>query len=363
MSWRAGDEIEVRQAARPAARPAVLAVHRNNIGLIRLTLASFVIVSHASLFVYGDFRRDPFGAFGLVDLGTTAVGLFFVISGWLIAQSWFGSRGAAEYMAKRVLRLYPAFLVAWGLSLLAARSISDTLPQSPWTALLLAPPPHLVDGAASNNAMWTIAYELRLYLLVALAGASGLLARRRALTWLTAASVILFTFVSLLDWEGLYQVAPVSPAVEMTIGGPLRWLRLSPWFLVGLWGFVHRREIERRVTGRVALLALLLLAPIFALIAPLSEPALLILGAPILYWLAFKARLGPLQRVNGRIDISYGTYLFGWPVQLLLVSAFPGLGWLPQLTIALVLAWALGWLSWRLIESPALKLKARLRAD
>jgi uncharacterized membrane protein len=43
-------------------------------------------------------------------------------------------------------------------------------------------------------------------------------------------------------------------------------------------------------------------------------------GAIALYWLAFRARLGRIQRVNNRVDISYGTYLYSWPVQLALVT-------------------------------------------
>jgi peptidoglycan/LPS O-acetylase OafA/YrhL len=58
-------------------------------------------------------------------------------------------------------------------------------------------------------------------------------------------------------------------------------------------------------------------------------------------------------------DLSYGTYLYGWPVQQSLHALFPGTAaavlLLPSLAVTAVLAAA----SWYGIEQPALALKAR----
>ena len=62
-------------------------------------------------------------------------------------------------------------------------------------------------------------------------------------------------------------------------------------------------------------------------------------------------------------DISYGMYIYGWPIQQLLALA--GVGALvPQagfvvLTIALTAP--LAWVSWRLVEKPAMRLGTRPR--
>jgi peptidoglycan/LPS O-acetylase OafA/YrhL len=61
-------------------------------------------------------------------------------------------------------------------------------------------------------------------------------------------------------------------------------------------------------------------------------------------------------------DLSYGTYLYGWPVEQVVRSAM-GISatGLSLFLISLPLAAACGWLSWHLIEKHALSLKAAAR--
>ena len=61
-------------------------------------------------------------------------------------------------------------------------------------------------------------------------------------------------------------------------------------------------------------------------------------------------------------DISYGVYLWGWPVQQLLVHAFPGMDVQMHRAVAVVLACALGALSWYLLEKPCIAIGQRMYA-
>ena len=69
----------------------------------------------------------------------------------------------------------------------------------------------------------------------------------------------------------------------------------------------------------------------------------------------------PLISSAGRYgDISYGLYLYGFPVQQLVAWRLHGTLPVPvQIVIALIGAGACAFVSWRLIEEPALRLKPR----
>jgi peptidoglycan/LPS O-acetylase OafA/YrhL len=60
--------------------------------------------------------------------------------------------------------------------------------------------------------------------------------------------------------------------------------------------------------------------------------------------------------------LSYGTYLYGWPVQQALHATVPAVGPLALLAPSLALTLAVAALSWFAVEKPALALKARILA-
>jgi peptidoglycan/LPS O-acetylase OafA/YrhL len=73
-----------------------------------------------------------------------------------------------------------------------------------------------------------------------------------------------------------------------------------------------------------------------------------------------------LSRHFNRVpDISYGTYLYGWPIQKLLLWHIPTLSPWALFSVSAPLALIAGTTSWYLIEKPALQFKNRsaTRAD
>lgn len=91
----------------------------NNFNFIRLVLASSVIVSHSAEFIHGGSRDlDPlnFVFRSGFSLGDLAVNAFYMLSGFLIVKSWMSQPQTWPFLQKRILRIYPAFIVASLLS-------------------------------------------------------------------------------------------------------------------------------------------------------------------------------------------------------------------------------------------------------
>lgn len=328
-------------------------MHNNNIGLLRLIFASLVIVAHAYMLT-GIVEQEPLlKASGTMGLGGLGVDCFFLLSGYLITQSMLRSRSAGEYLLKRVLRIYPAFLLAYLIASVIALSILADYPVESWRALLLARPVSVpgVLGDQELNAnlsAWTIAYEFRCYLGVMLLGSLGLLAERRRILGLTILSWALFVLMLLPElWQVRSWKAPV--AVELLIGNPLPSLRFFSIFTIGMTVYLYCDEILPRLNGIVALLSL---GGIVVTISHpvLGEPLFALFAAAIVFWAAFRLDLGPLQSINDRWDISYGTYLYGWPIGTLMIWLWPDLALGTFIAGSLAGAWLLGTLSWFLLE-------------
>jgi peptidoglycan/LPS O-acetylase OafA/YrhL len=155
--------------------------HNNNFGLLRLCFAFLVIVSHSFELIDGNRSREPLTRlFGTISFGELAVDGFFLLSGYLIVQSFDRSDSMATYLRKRVLRIYPGYIVAYLACLLLVAPFSGADMSAlqglggvkAFFHLLKLGMPVLPNAFAGqpypalNGSMWTIAYEFRCYLVL-----------------------------------------------------------------------------------------------------------------------------------------------------------------------------------------------------
>src|SRR5262249_38480757 len=152
----------------------------------------------------GDRHREPLTLlFGTLSLGELSVYGFFLISGYLIVQSFDRSPSNLAYLRNRVLRIYPGYAVAYLACIIVVAPLAGADPRSldvtkAASHLAFLDSPRLVADAFAgtqypslNGSMWTIAYEFRCYLFVLAFGALGLFRRG----WLCAAcAALLLTF-------------------------------------------------------------------------------------------------------------------------------------------------------------------------
>lgn len=343
------------------------AYSRNNIGFLRLLFASGVILTHAYE-QWGQAPPSPDPLQSLTGNGLTisalCVDAFFLLSGYLIVQSMQNSASVGAYLTKRILRIYPAFIAAFAASALIVAMLYGHSPDlwQAWRVLILQRPEGFHEGAVwiePNSPMWTISYEFRCYILVALLGSAGVLDRRRLVLRGALLFLALFCLCNVPAVYWRIEQFRFAPIIDMTLGAPYPTIRFLATFGLGATAWLYRAELDRIVTARVATLAAAMFgAALFY--RPIAEPSAILFGGTALYWLALRADLGRLQPINDRFDISYGTYLYGWPLGI--AFSFLGLGFPVYVAATLVGALALGGLSWVLIERPARRLKRLMMA-
>lgn len=196
--------------------------------------------------------------------------------------------------------------------------------------------------------MWTVGYEFRCYLLVALFGVCGIVGRR--LLWLTLSATALFSSLAPSIVNRFY-----FRELHFLFGEPIILVRFLAFFYAGGCFYLFRDRIRYKMTW-VVIAAVILLLCMFRM--KTARFALVPMGAYILFAFAF-AQFPFLERFRTYPDISYGVYLYGWPTQKLLLWYIPSLS--PWLLFLLTcgLSCVCGLLSWRLVERPFLCLKQR----
>ena len=352
---------------------------RNNFDFLRFFFASLVIFSHSYMMLRPDgVDVDPLARVtGLkMSLGAVSVACFFAISGFLITQSWLRAPRLRDYVKKRALRIYPGWIVA----LLLGALVFAPLLRFPhrldlgvlrtylsFEQLLLknfgfgqvVPGVDPTHTLFLNGSTWTIPYEITCYALVAVLGALGLL-RRRA--WVLALAAALLLYVNLPGLTLWATFGPTVPGFRLPYFGWLRCLPLlSVYFLSGVLFFLYRERVPHSPWLFGASLALVALALGHLPLAPLLFAVFPTFGLYALFYLAFLP-LGRLHAWAKRGDLSYGVYLYAFPLQRLLISErFRGYH-LSPLTL-FVSAWVLSCgaaaLSWRFVERPALRHKPK----
>jgi peptidoglycan/LPS O-acetylase OafA/YrhL len=329
----------------------------NNFGFFRLAFALLVVVSHSFELVDGDRSRELLTLiFGTVSAGEIAVDGFFIISGYLVTKSFDTSRSTVSYLQKRILRIYPGFMTAYLICFfvvaplaggdLAALCHGDFLSAFGRMMWLRAPEvPGVFAGspyADLDGSMWTIIVEFRCYLLVMALGLFGVF-RRPALSAAVLATSIAIMMIA-NEVEVLVRLARQAALWAMFSAGSSFYV-LRPWIPISM---------PLKIAAAVALIVSLS-------VKPLTDFGITIFGAYALFASAFWPSK-VLSRINRDTDLSYGIYLYAWPIQKLLiwyVTSNPFV--VLALTVFAVVPTA--FVSWRVVEKPALALKAwRLRA-
>ena len=334
----------------------------NNFNFLRFFLATLVLLSHSAELIDGNRKREILTQlFGTISFGEMAVDGFFILSGFLILQSWERDPNLFHFIKNRFLRIFPAFIVASLISAFVVGPLgSDTtkyftqfnLIQYIKSLIFLSTPivPPTFEGlpyASINGSMWTIAYEFRCYMIVALLGICGFAWRRNfwlVLTLLALLPLLIPNILNQITFRGVSSIL---------FGSSQQFFHLLAFFMAGGCFYLFRNEISFKTSWMFVAAIVLILCFFNIRTTPL---AFIILGAYILFWFAF-SKFQLLEQFKRYPDISYGFYLYGWPIQKLLIWYIPSLSpWL-LFIFAFGFSCFFGLLSWNVVERPFLRRK------
>jgi len=303
---------------------------RNNFDFLRLALAVLVIYSHCFPLGTGVETSEPFRVLthGQMTGGAVAVDLFFVMSGFLITASAERSRGWGSFLRKRVARIYPAFVVSAVVTLAVVAPLSGAvvLGSTRWMkavdivlqtlrlrefdyshAFLGNPYPGAINGS-----VWSIQYEFWCYIGVLLLLSTGLLRRR---------DVLLACFVAAVGVSVLFQVQGYVLGGKLAgrvLGSPQLWARLLPLYMAGVVFYLYRERVRLVWWGAAAAVIALLFASWVSFGWTAVFP---VAGTYLVMYVGFAPWLR-LERFGRFGDFSYGTYLYAFPIEQLLMQHF-----------------------------------------
>lgn len=335
----------------------VLDDRNNSFNAVRLLAAGAVFISHAFLIVPAGNHHQPLDNTAF-DLGQLAVNVFFFLSGLMLSRSYAHRPKIGSFVAARALRIFPGLfvcgaLIAW---VIAPFSTSLSLAEhftNPATLLypLLMPvlfsQPHLpgaflfgMEPGEVNIPLWTIKYELLAYLAFLSIPLLRIFGSRAGM----AALASVFGVLLIIGYR--------THAFDGSMAGSL--VRFGFCFALGMLAFTCRGLIV--LNWPLALLGVALafwLSP-----TALGQVASVVAFAYLAVTLGGSAIPG-LTRATRHTDLSYGIYLYSFPIQQALLARFGTSLWMAVLmsVASAVITVCLAWLSWHWVERPALSLK------
>ena len=355
---RYASRVRARLTAPPQATAGALFSSGNAIGFLRFALAALVVFHHAR--VLGTGGADPIlrATRGQADLGVLAVAGFFALSGFLITRS-AEHVSVPRYLWHRVLRIMPAYwvclvVIAIGVGpilwLADHGTVAGYLGAKPSAAgyvvhnAVLALGQTRIDDLLAGNryprtldgSLWTLAYEFSWYLIVAALAATRLLRPR------VVALLVLYVVVQAAT--GWHLVASV-PVIGYPFGS-----RFAVAFACGMLAYLARERLP--MDDRLGVLAgvVTLVTLRFGAFSSLGMVAY----AYLALWAAWRI---PFRRFGARHDVSYGLYIYAFPMQQVLARFLPRLPYLAFVAATFALTLPLAWLSHLLVEAPALRMK------
>lgn len=322
---------------------------RNNFDVLRLLLAVGVIFSHSFALLSCSNETEPLYRFSLgqITFGELGVDGFFILSGFLVTYSLARSKDGWNFLLKRACRIYPGFIVLTLLTAIALvfvrpETLHDAYPINVGILTLRGYDPGGVfrgnPNDALNGSLWSVNYEAWCYVGVLGLGLLGLVRPKVAGALLFLATLTSVAFLA-SGWD------PGGKILGVVFGIPKLWARMLPYFLSGMLFYSLKDKVQYSVAGALMAGAMALIAFRIPLGVAMAFPLLL---GYLLFSFAFSNV--PLQDWAKQGDASYGTYLYAFPVQQLLIHfvrpAHPILLFLMATPISVLL----GYVSWHGVE-------------
>ncbi len=336
--------------------------YSNNFNIIRLVAAFLVLFSHAFALSTGRAEEEPLRNLLHMTLAQIAVDIFFISSGFLIVKSLTRSQRLSSYVRARCLRILPAL---WA-SLLLTVIISGLFFTELSVGEFFSKP--AVYGYLARNAVLATGIEHRLLDVFATAPFSGLM---NASLWTLPYEVAMYISLALLwlvtlrlgsRFKVSFPIVVLSAALFFLFAhllilerSPSNLVRLTAFFFSGSALYLYRSYVK--LNGLVV--CGLVLVWVLTLGYPSLSTRFYVLAITYVTLYCALTPSGWLLGFNKLGDYSYGVYIYAWPVQQMLVTSYKGIQPFEMVLWSSGITFVLAALSWHCIEKTALARKIK----
>lgn len=298
----------------------------NNFNLIRIVAAFAVLITHSFALAIGTSDAEPFRESLGMTLGSIAVDVFFITSGFLVAASLLTRQSAIEFIWARVLRIFPALLIMLLITVFVVGVFYTSLPLSSYfsypktyyyffkCATLITGVAYNLPGAfeenpikyAVNGSLWTMPYEIGMYTILAVFWIVFRITEKNRLKAFELTIVASVVVAAILVISHYFHLATEGEFV-----------RLFFMFFSGAAFYVLRK----RVTLSRWIFLIFVGAQILSAMANKQTffVVYVLTIAYILFYIAY-VPAGFIRKYNQLGDYSYGVYIYAFPVHHFLPS-------------------------------------------
>lgn len=352
---------------RPLRLNEVIDSKNNNFNLIRMIAATAVIFSHSFALALGENGFEPIYNLLGMSLGGIAVNVFFITSGLLVTRSLCFKINLRQFVIARALRIYPALIVSVLVCLIVGTIIStlsfnefirnnNSIKFILYNSSIIISDFQTLPGvfeqapydSSVNGSLWTLPWELRMYLVLLGVGVLILIAKRfKFKKNIIPITILLIALISTMFYFHYH----LNQEVHWFYSKFSRFL--SAFFLGGsLYILKNHIVLSKKILlgcNLLLIISFLFNKDVFFVVFVLFSPY-------IILCIAYLPK-GKILQYNTLGDYSYGTYIYAWPIQQMLAITFIGITPAKMMFFTFFLTLFFAILSWHLIEKPAMRLK------